>query len=50
MNREQAINWIQNKILPRIYNPKDEDKQALEIALHDMKVINNFDKGEENNG
>ena len=47
MNRQEAIEWVQKRIVPRIYNPKEEDVQALNIALHDMKAVNELGKSME---
>jgi len=44
MTRDQAIAWLQKKVIPRIYNPKEEDMQALQIAIHDINEINKLGK------
>lgn len=44
MTRDEAIIWVKTKIVSRLYNPKEEDVQALNIALHDMTEINKLGK------
>lgn len=44
MSREEAINRLANNIYARLYNPKEEDKQALNIAIHDMLEIEKLAK------
>lgn len=42
MTRKEAIERLQKRIIPRLWNPTDEDVQALNIAVHDIKVLENY--------